>query len=408
MTPARCRDKFNLDQRNTTSNWLKTDDANTSTRQHVNTSTRQHVNTSTRQHVNTSTRQHVNTKAWRFLTLSKWIFCLFLWLVYQTTIFGQSVVDLDGEVEIRFDGKSEVELSIDASLIDGFTYRLPVKLMVGDGVKLDDLSGKTICQCASLQFDKKRVGDEPGDVSGQILLRPKSADLAQTLDAFGTRPGELDPVRIGRVYVNCKVFSPLRFVPAVIEVKDKRFPVSSIALRVSKGVEIVEAKMSDSNSVILAVFESDKNEFRIDLGDAQISDDQGELHAEFVVKYKGKKANYVASIPYAPKPTARVIPSTVTFRLNEGGCVGRLIVIGFGPAETQKPSLLVEKQSKDGTWNKTSMEFAVDHFGFGKAIGRLILPSDQAVVATGSRTRLRLTDKVTSVVVVEFESLLLE
>ena len=85
-------------------------------------------------------------------------------------------------------------------------------------------------------------------------------DLAQILDAFGMRPGELDPVRIGRARVDCKVYSPLRLIPSVVEVKDNRFPVSSIALRVSNGVEIIEAKarmrlIDTGTNVAVAEFE---------------------------------------------------------------------------------------------------------------------------------------------------------
>jgi len=166
-------------------------------------------------------------------------------LVCDAIANAQTVIDLEAKAAIRFDGKSEVELRVEAALIDGFTYRIPVELTVGDGVELDDLHGKTICQCASLQFDRKSINFETKMVSGQILLRPKSSDLVQILDAYGTPPGELDPVVIGRVKLNCKVYSPVRLTPSVVEVTDKRFPHSSIELHVSKGVEIVEAKMME-------------------------------------------------------------------------------------------------------------------------------------------------------------------
>lgn len=68
---------------------------------------------------------------------------------------GQTVIDFDSKVEIQYDGKSEAELTIEVSLIDGFSYRLPVELTVVEGVQLDELTGKTICQCAALLFDKK-------------------------------------------------------------------------------------------------------------------------------------------------------------------------------------------------------------------------------------------------------------
>ena len=171
--------------------------------------------------------------------------CLIVFLVCDAIANAQTVIDLEAKAAIRFDGKSEVELRVEAALIDGFTYRIPVELTVGDGVELDDLHGKTICQCASLQFDRKSINFETKMVSGQILLRPKSSDLVQILDAYGTPPGELDPVVIGRVKLNCKVYSPVRLTPSVVEVTDKRFPHSSIELHVSKGVEIVEAKMME-------------------------------------------------------------------------------------------------------------------------------------------------------------------
>ncbi len=320
---------------------------------------------------------------------------------------GQTVIDLEAKATIRFDGKSESELRVEAALIDGFTYRIPVELTVSDGVKLDDLHGKTICQCASLQFDKKSITSVTEMVTGQILLRPKTSDLVQILDAYGTSPGELDPVVIGRIKLNCKIYSPVRLTPSVVEVTDKRFPHSRIELHVSRGVEIVEAKMSDSNSSIKAVFDHDKNLFQLDARDS-LTDPQGELVADFVFSYKGKKANYVARVPYAPKPAVRVVPSTVTFRVHEDGYIGRLIVIGFGPSETEKPSLMLEKLSNDGAWEKTKVAFEIDHFGFGKAIGRLVLPINQNIVDLDGKARMRLTDLGTNVALVEFDSVLVK
>ena len=320
---------------------------------------------------------------------------------------AQAVIDLEVKATIRFDGKSESELRVEAALIDGFTYRIPVELTVSDGVKLNDLNGKTICQCASLQFDKKSIAGQNEVVTGQILLRPKSSDLVQILDAYGTTPGELDPVIIGRVKLNCKTYSPVRLTPSVVEVTNKRFPHSSIELHVSKGVEIVEAKMSDSNSTIKAVFDHDKNLFQLDAGDS-LTDPEGELVADFVFTYKGKKANYVARVPYAPKPAVRVVPSTVTFRAHvTDGYVGRLIVIGFGPSETDKPTLMLEKLA-NGVWEKTNIEFEIDQFRFGRAIGRFVLPSNQTLVDSDERVRMRLVDKGTNITFVELGGVLVK
>lgn len=361
----------------------------------------------------TPIRQYANTLS---LLLNNWLqiasvrcrLCIIIYFVFQATASGQSVIDLDAKVMLRFDGKSEAELRVEAGLIDGFTYRIPVELRVDEGVKLEDLHGKTICQCASLQFDKKSIADQKEVVTGQILLRPKSGDLAQILDAFGMRPGELEPVRIGRVKVDCKVYSPLRLVPSVVEVKDNRFPVSSIALRVSNGVEIIEAKLSDSNSAITAVFEREKNQFRLDLGDAPLPDAEGELVAEFEFIYKGKKANYVASIRYAPKAAVRVVPSKVSLRVHEDGYIGRLVVLGFGPSDTAKPTLMLEKQLSDGTWEKTNVELVIDSFGFGKTIGRFVLPNNQTIVDSEAKARMRLIDTGTNVAVAEFEIVLVK
>ena len=49
----------------------------------------------------------------------------------------------------------------------------------------------------------------------------------------------------------------------------------------------------------------------------------------------------------------------------------------------------------------------IDHFGFGKAVGRLFMPSDHATVTAVSKTKLRFVDKVTGAVLVEFDSVLL-
>ena len=126
----------------------------------------------------------------------------------QSVGFSQTPIDLEAKVALLFDGKAEQDLTLTAELIDGYTYRIPVELRVADGVVLDDLHGRTICQCASMQFDKKSVSGSKEVVTGNILLRPKTSEIAQILDANGTRPGELDPMVIGRVKVKCKIFAP--------------------------------------------------------------------------------------------------------------------------------------------------------------------------------------------------------
>ena len=319
---------------------------------------------------------------------------------------GQSVIDFDEKVEVQFDGKLEADLSLEASLIDGFTYRFPVELSVADGVVLDELTSKTVCQCASIQFEKKSIGATKGIVKGQLLLRPKSIDLHQTLDVVGLRPGELDPVRIGRINVNCKVFSPLRLVPSVVEVKENRFPNSIVDVKLSKGVEVVDAKILDSNGVITGVFKRDESQFLLEFGEAPLKDDQGELLCEMVMSFKGKKATYTANIPYAPKSAIRVIPAIVVFRKTGAGYLGRLAVVGFGPSEKEKPSLALDSLSGENVWQSSDQEFLIDHFAFGKAFGRLVLPDNQLVVTTDMRTRLRLRDKLTGVVLVEFDGVL--
>lgn len=67
------------------------------------------------------------------------------------------MIDLEGKAVLHFDGKSEAELTVNTDLIDGFVYRIPAELSVANDLKFMDLKGRTICQCASLQFDKNMV-----------------------------------------------------------------------------------------------------------------------------------------------------------------------------------------------------------------------------------------------------------
>ena len=146
----------------------------------------------------------------------------------------------------------------------------------------------------------------------------------------------------------------------------------------------------------------------VELGDEPLKHNEGELVVDVDFEFKEKKANYVARIPYAPKPTSRVIPSTVTFRTHEDGHVGRLVVIGFGPSELTMPTLMLEKRLDDGTWGSTNLEFKMDSFGFGKAVGRLVLPDSQTLFDSDPKAHLRLIDSRTNAVVVEFNGVLLK
>jgi hypothetical protein len=335
----------------------------------------------------------------------------FLWLLIlfgnETTVFGQSVITLDGKGLLSFDGATESELAVSTDLLDGFIYKFPVELSVESGVKLTDLHGKTICKCASLQFDNDIV-DSSQPVTGHVLLRPKTADFAQILEAFGTKPDELDPIIIGRVKVKSKVYAPLRLIPAAVEIKEKRFPLSSIGLKLSNGVEIVHASLMDSNSTIKAVFDREKNRFKLEQTDLPLPDSQGELVAEFTLKHKDVTMNYFAKVQYAAKPPIRVVPSLITFQVHENGYSGRMIVMGFGPSETIKPNLAIEKLMADGTWAGTDYAFQIDHFSLGKAIGRCVLPSDQTLLAPETKSRLRFRDVDTKVSLAEFDCVLVK
>ncbi len=72
------------------------------------------------------------------------------------------------------------------------------------------------------------------------------------------------------------------------------------------------------------------------------------------------------------------------------------------------PTLMLEKKLEDGTWGRTNLEFKIDSFGFGKAIGRLVLPDSQTLFDSDPKAHLRLIDSGTNVVVVEFNGVLLK
>lgn len=319
---------------------------------------------------------------------------------------AQDAIDLGAKAVMLFDGENEAELNIETKLIDGFTYRIPFELRFKEDIALSDLQGETVCQCASLQFEATATRDQSSVAMGNIFLRPQAVDLVQTLRAFGNRSGDVEAVKIGRINVNCKVYSPVRFTPSLIEVVNHRFPVDTIELHVSNGVDVVDVSMSDSNAQIESKYENGSSLFRLKLNDSPLKEDQGELIAEFSIKYRGTVRKHTASIPYASKSSVRVVPSVVTFRQREKVFIGRLVVMGFGPSETTGPTLLLEKQVEAGDWEQTNVVFEMDQFGFGKAIGRLALPLDQSVIESGTRSKLRLVDKETRSVAAEFEAVL--
>lgn len=200
----------------------------------------------------------------------------------------------------------------------------------------------------------------------------------------------------------------LSFVPSVIEVRDNRFPVDQIEVHVSEEVEIVEATMVDRNSTIVATFDQKLCNFRLRHGELKLAEMEGELVASFVVTYKGKKANYSVRVPYAPKPTARVIPYTVAFKGHEDGYQGRMVVLGFGPSDNAAPQMSLERKLSNESWEKTNIEFKIDHFGNGKAIGRFILPKDQSVILPDVKSRFRLIFDQTNIPFVEFDGVLVK
>jgi hypothetical protein len=324
--------------------------------------------------------------------------CLIVVFVHES--FSQDVIDLDTTATLEFDGEADV-LDFRGTLIDGFTYRFPVELRVREGVELVDLHGKTICQCASLQFDKK-TAQKNEVVTGRVLLKPKSADLEQSLDAFGTPSGQVDPVRIGRIKLNCKVYAPLRFVPHVIEVIDGRLPETNLSLQVSKGVEIVDAEMVDSNGAVKATFEPEHRRFVLDVADGPLAESQGELVAHCKFTYRGTQSVFDCRVPYAPKAPIRVVPSVATFRNTDDGLNGRLVLIGFNPASQTKPSLALA-QLRDGEWEPVEAECTIDDFWFGKAIVQVVFAESYKV--DPQVTRMRFTDKDSGASVVEFDCL---
>jgi hypothetical protein len=313
---------------------------------------------------------------------------------------AQNVIDLESKAILRFDGESEDELEFKASLIDGFTYRFDVDLQVSNDVELSDLYGKTICQCATLQFDRKNAQRDE-TVPGHVLMRPKSGDLMLILDGIGTRPGEIDPIRFGRIKLNCRVFAPFKLVPPSVEVENDRFPLEYIQLKLSKDIELVEATMSDSNSHIKAIFEPDEQQFRLETGDGPLPSTQGELTALCTFMYKERKGTFEARLPYAPRPSIRVIPSTVTFRADEDQISARLVVIGFSPSETVNPTFNVE-QWLDGKWQRTDAECIIDSFSFGKAVTRIVFGDVPTESDNSSVRKMRLVDAETGVPIAEF------
>ncbi len=303
---------------------------------------------------------------------------------------------------------------MNASLIDGFVYRMPFEFSVKDGVKLSDLNGQTVCQCASLQLDKGSVGESSNNVRGSILLRPNKVPLEQTLRLYGTLPGEFEATELGRVKVACKVFAPLRLQPAWIEVSEKNPFPETIKLQLSHGVEIQEANMQDGHSLIGGKYDKEASLFRLELpkgetptGSAWLNRD-GNLLFRFKIAYQKMQSEYEVVVPYGPPRPTRVAPENVIFRQDRDATVyvGRLFILGL--QSEARPELVIEFRVDGAAWVRSDSEFVIDSFTRGRASGHITIPRDKIFLSRESKTRLRLIDKGTEKSIAEFNGSLLE
>lgn len=327
---------------------------------------------------------------------------------------GKRSIEINAQPSLHFDGESRESIEVNASLIDGFVYRMPFHFSVKEGITLNDLYGQTICQCASLQLERGRVGGDSDNVEGAIFLRPNKVRLEQTLRLFGTLPGASEAIEVGRVKVGCKVFAPLRVQPSWIEVSEaKPFP-ETITVELSQGVVVLDAKMSAGRSLIAGNFEKDDSIFRLEFPETETVEEKdwlsrdGNLTFQFELEYMGMRSSYEVIVPYGPPRPTRVAPEDIVFRTNSDThtYLGRLFVLGL--RSTEQPNLTIEYCDGENNWARANVDFIINEFSRGRASGHIEFPRETTVLSKKTKRQLRLVDKETGVPIANFTGSLAE
>ena len=333
------------------------------------------------------------------------VFLSFFWISlfassHESVVYGQGAITLESNLKVELNATKPRTIELTATLIDGFTYRIPFESTSNEESDFLNLHGQTICQCASIQFDRESISSNE-TLSGVVLLKPKSADLAQTIDIYGTPRGEADPSVICVVRVKCKVFSPVKLIPSVVEIKEGRFPFEFIEVKSSAGVVINSASLSDSNNQVLGNFDFERTGFELSNTEFSHANIDGELTARFQFTFRDRVGEFSARLPYASKAPIRVIPKNVAIQKNDGQHVGRCILLGFSPGDQVSPMIHVELLENDA-WRKTDGQCRVDEFAFGRAMLHVSFSDSDRESIEKNRSKLRFVDSESEQVLAEF------
>jgi hypothetical protein len=295
----------------------------------------------------------------------------FVWLAGSQSI-AQTYIDIDSAiVKVEYDGKVAKTVKLEASLVYGFAYSVPMQIAVAEGVELSSLHGSSICNCVSFSIKNGHVMNPDAPGKGFLLIRPKSEDLYQAIDIMGTRAGEVEPVLVAKIKLSCEVYHPVRVSPAIIEVRDGRLLTTELRVEPTEGVTISDVQIVDSNSLLDFAFDAKSQRVSIAEHELPKGTDAGQIALRFNLLFMGQKKQHEAIVAYEPRKPLRLIPKTLTFREVDKKYEAQFVVIGFSLSQSEAPRFLIEQENELGHWNLIDADVRISSFGFGKAVGKL-------------------------------------
>ncbi len=330
-----------------------------------------------------------------------------IWVVLATSrSFAQSYIDIDSPIGIKYDGNASKTIQLEASLVYGFAYRVPLNITVSEGVDVSSLHGSTICNCVSFSIKNGRVMDPKAPAKGFLLIKPKSEDLFQVIDIMGTRAGEVDPVLIAKINLACEVYHPMKLSPAMIEVKDGRLSATDVRVELADEVKILDVQLLDSNS--LRNFDFDRKTQRVVVVNKELPQDtdSGQLVLRFNLSLMGQNALYETVVPYEPRKPLRLIPSTLTIRKVDDRYEARFVIVGFSVSQKDPPLLSLEKQIENGNWTLVDADIRVETFASGKVVGKISVAPKSIDFENDKTPKLRLRNEDESVVLEDVRAVL--
>ncbi len=319
---------------------------------------------------------------------------------------AQTYIDIDTPVNVLFDGQDAKTVQLEASLLYGFAYRVPLKIAVSEGVDVSSLHGSTICNCVSFTIKNGHVKKPDAPGRGFLLIKPKSEDLYQVIDIMGTRAGEVDPVLIAKIKLACEVFQPLRVTPAIIEVKERRLMTTEIQVEPTDEVTILETQIADTSSQLN--FNFDTKTQIVSVIDRELPEgaETGQIALRFNLLFRGQKKQYESIVAYEPKKPLRLIPKMLTFRDIENKFEARFVITGFSLSQNEAPRFVLEQEKEPSNWALIDADVQIDTFGFGKAVGKLLVKREFIDFQKEPTLRFRLRSEDKSLVLDDIRAVL--